>query len=215
MEIKAFFLFTFFSWNLFGNAQRVDSSVQKIPEKNKAWVKFAVGLGYAGATYACYRFVDTQIQDESQEGKKVWKKDISQSVSSLGLGKVNTIAWCGTAAAAFIFRDTKLKQTVIIWGGAALMNSVITNEMKMGFQRHRPNTGDPYNTFDGPHGPGINQSFPSAHTSNAFTAATVCATMYRDHRWVPLVAYGVAGLVGLSRIYDNAHWASDVMTGAA
>jgi membrane-associated phospholipid phosphatase len=47
------------------------------------------------------------------------------------------------------------------------------------------------------------------------TTATVFATMYRDQRWVPPVAYGLATLVGLSRIYDNAHWASDVMAGAA
>ena len=83
------------------------------------------------------------------------------------------------------------------------------------FQRHRPNSGDPPDVFDWRHGPGIHTSFPSAHTSNIFTTATVFATLYHDHRWVPPVAYGLATLVGLSRIYDNAHWASDVMTGAA
>jgi membrane-associated phospholipid phosphatase len=39
--------------------------------------------------------------------------------------------------------------------------------------------------------------------------------MYQDHKWVPVVSYSIATLVGLSRIYDNAHWASDVMAGAA
>ena len=32
---------------------------------------------------------------------------------------------------------------------------------------------------------------------------------------VSLLSYGLAGLAGLSRIYDNKHWASDVFLGAA
>jgi membrane-associated phospholipid phosphatase len=32
---------------------------------------------------------------------------------------------------------------------------------------------------------------------------------------VPVVSYSVASLVGLSRIYDNKHWITDVVAGAA
>jgi membrane-associated phospholipid phosphatase len=32
---------------------------------------------------------------------------------------------------------------------------------------------------------------------------------------VPLAAYSLATLTGISRIYDNKHWASDVFLGAA
>jgi membrane-associated phospholipid phosphatase len=39
--------------------------------------------------------------------------------------------------------------------------------------------------------------------------------MYKNKKWVPPVAYSLATLVGLSRIYDNAHWGSDVLAGAA
>ena len=64
------------------------------------------------------------------------------------------------------------------------------------------------------------QSFPSGHTSAAFAAASVVTS--ESQRWWPhqtwLVApamYGGATLVGLSRMYNNAHWASDVVLGAA
>jgi membrane-associated phospholipid phosphatase len=64
------------------------------------------------------------------------------------------------------------------------------------------------------------QSFPSGHTINAFAFAS---TLTRETQfWWPhsawyvgTVFYGGATLMGLSRIYNNQHWASDVMAGAA
>jgi len=112
-------------------------------------------------------------------------------------------------------KNRKLKKTAIIWTGSLLLNDFVTTQLKNSFQRYRPNTGEPYNTFDWRKGPRINNSFPSQHTSNAFTTATVFATMYKDKKWVPPVVYSLAALTGLSRVYNNAHWASDVMAGAA
>ena len=60
-------------------------------------------------------------------------------------------------------------------------------------------------------GPG---GFPSGHTMAAFSIATIFAERYRRHRWVPWAAYGLAGLVGLSRITLQAHFPSDVFAGA-
>lgn len=64
------------------------------------------------------------------------------------------------------------------------------------------------------------RSFPSGHTINAFAFAS---TFTRETQfWWPhsvwyvgTVMYGGATLMGLSRIYNNQHWASDVMGGAA
>ena len=64
------------------------------------------------------------------------------------------------------------------------------------------------------------QSFPSGHTSAAFAAAS--AVTSESQRWcrrcvwvVAPAMYGGATLVGLSRMYHNKHWASDVALGAA
>ncbi|HEY3134065.1 MAG TPA: phosphatase PAP2 family protein [Gemmatimonadaceae bacterium] len=64
------------------------------------------------------------------------------------------------------------------------------------------------------------RSFPSGHTVTAFAFAS---TVTRESQfWWPHAAfyigtvfYGGATLVGISRMYNNMHWASDVMTGAA
>jgi membrane-associated phospholipid phosphatase len=65
------------------------------------------------------------------------------------------------------------------------------------------------------------QSFPSGHTVAAFAAAAAVSS--ETSRWWPTatyfgigpVLYGGAAAVGLSRMYNNRHWASDVIMGAA
>jgi membrane-associated phospholipid phosphatase len=64
------------------------------------------------------------------------------------------------------------------------------------------------------------QSFPSGHTITAFafaSSATREIQFWRPHAawYVGTVLYGGASLVGASRMYNNMHWASDVMAGAA
>jgi len=91
----------------------------------------------------------------------------------------------------------------------------MTSGMKILAERHRPNTGDAPTTWDGPHVSLKNVSFSSGHTASAFSIATVFADEYKDNAFVPPIAYGLATLTGLSRIYSNEHWASDVFFGAA
>lgn len=64
------------------------------------------------------------------------------------------------------------------------------------------------------------KAFPSGHTISAFAAAA--AVTSETKRWWPRsvwvvgpVMYGGAAAVGWSRMFDNKHWASDVLTGAA
>jgi hypothetical protein len=54
-------------------------------------------------------------------------------------------------------------------------------------------------------------SFPSGHTTTAFTFATVVAT---EHEWYwGLAAIGMAGLTGYSRMNDGRHFLHDVAAG--
>ena len=58
-----------------------------------------------------------------------------------------------------------------------------------------------------------NSSFPSGHATQAFAVASVIANHY-DEAWVAYSSYTVAGLVGVARIYHDAHFTSDVLAGA-
>jgi membrane-associated phospholipid phosphatase len=76
-----------------------------------------------------------------------------------------------------------------------------------------------YKFFKG-FGDGSRQSFPSGHATSAFAAAAAVTaetgTWWPGSKWViGPVMYGGATMVGLSRMYHNKHWASDVVLGAA
>jgi membrane-associated phospholipid phosphatase len=57
-------------------------------------------------------------------------------------------------------------------------------------------------------------AFPSGHTATAFSIATVFAMQYKDKPAVPIISYSAAALVGISRLTEHQHWASDVFAGA-
>lgn len=104
-----------------------------------------------------------------------------------------------------------------------LISDVVVGGIKVLAGRQRPYV-DVKNPYDFQLGRGFKgndfQSFPSGHASNAFAFAS---TVTRESQfWWPhsgfyvgSVLYGGATLMGISRIYNNAHWASDVVAGAA
>lgn len=177
-------------------------------------LKVAASMAYAALTYHCYKEEDNHFRMEMLEQKTPFNTQMNRVVSPLGLGQTNWMVLGTTTTYAYLMKNTRLQKTVYIWAGSLAINDVMTNQLKLSFQRHRPATGAPFNEFDWRAGPRIHKSMPSAHTSNAFATATVFATLYKEKKWVLPFAYGMAAMVGLSRVYDNAHWLSDVMAGA-
>jgi membrane-associated phospholipid phosphatase len=107
-------------------------------------------------------------------------------------------------------------------GEAIVMGGILAEGLQMTIGRARPQR-DVNNARDFVLGKGFSDedytSFPSAHTTVAFAAATA-ASREVDRSWpvaaryVTPISYAVATLVGLSRMYKNKHWASDVVGSA-
>lgn len=104
---------------------------------------------------------------------------------------------------------------------AIIVGMAVTTAIKVGAGRQRPyvNRDKPY-SFKFMRGWKKEQyrSFPSGHSLIGFAAAA--AVTDETRRWWPSsvwyigpVMYGGATLIALSRMYDNKHWASDVMIG--
>jgi membrane-associated phospholipid phosphatase len=65
------------------------------------------------------------------------------------------------------------------------------------------------------HNPFHSGGFYSVHAMAANSVATVIAHRYRSDRWVPYVAYGLAGAISFSRMTRSDHFPSDVFFGGA
>ncbi len=75
----------------------------------------------------------------------------------------------------------------------------ITYGLKLSIQKERPNGGD--------------MSFPSGHTSAAFSGASFIQRRYGWNFGIP--AYLCASFVGWSRVESDKHYPEDVLAGAA
>ncbi len=89
-------------------------------------------------------------------------------------------------------------------------SALVNGALKSVFRRHRPvweeDRPRPHRVRT-PH----SSSFPSGHSSSAFTAAGILSQS--DPLWP--VYYGLAAVVASSRVYVKMHHASDVVAGAA
>ncbi len=116
-------------------------------------------------------------------------------------------------------QDDDMAGTATLAGEAAADSLIVATVMKGVTWRLRPSdiqpTGDFGHTWYKSHGwLGQRSGFPSGHTIAAFSIATIFAERYRRHRWAPFVAYGLASLVGFSRITLQSHFPSDIFAGA-
>ena len=123
-------------------------------------------------------------------------------------------------AIGLVRKDTKMQHTALLAGEAVADAEILTTVFKDIDRRARPSSipahGNYWDSWLDDKGSSLrgNGSFPSGHAIAAFSIATVIAHRYRTHRWAPYVAYGMAGVVGFSRLTLSAHFTSDVFMGA-
>ena len=96
-------------------------------------------------------------------------------------------------------RDATHYQNALVMFKATVYAAAICTILKYSVQEKRPGSDN-------------KRSFPSGHSTTAFAFASVAAAY---HAWPWGVgAYSIAGLVGYSRLNDNAHYLHDVLAGA-
>lgn len=132
------------------------------------------------------------------------------------LGRPETqFALAGITYAAGRFMGSTAAQRVGVVGvGALAVTGLATWGIKSAVGRSRPYVGAGPGIWKGFKGEGdAEASFPSGHTSMAFTLAAVAAEDLPPAGDVAV--YGLAAAVGASRIHQDQHWATDVLAGAA
>lgn len=117
--------------------------------------------------------------------------------------------------------DSYDQESALFAGEAVADDAVLMVVMKAIARRQRPTelpVAGPYSdTFFHSNASffGKGTSFPSGHALMAFSVATVFARRYREHRWIPYLAYAAASAIAFSRVTTGAHFPADVFVGSA
>lgn len=109
-----------------------------------------------------------------------------------------------------IKKDSVLKQNALMITGSLIGSSIIAVALKYGINKDRP-----FTTYSDivKLAPGGSPSFPSGHTSMAFSTATSFSLAYP--KWYIITpSFLWAAAVGYSRMHLGVHYPSDVLVGA-
>ena len=137
-------------------------------------------------------------------------KDIFFKADARSVTIFNIAAPVGVFTAGLIKHDKKLEIDAAYMAGGFIVSTIITQGTKRIVQRQRP--FDKY-AFIVKRDEGGGYSFPSGHTSAAFTTATSLSLLFP--KWYVIApAYLWATSVAYARMYQGVHYPTDVFAGA-
>ncbi|MEE9218332.1 MAG: phosphatase PAP2 family protein [Acidobacteriota bacterium] len=171
--------------------------------RRRGWSVFGSVLAATALVYA----YDEEIRDQVRESSAPDRKNFADGIAVLGRAEVGAVLpWVsyGLASAA---GSTRFKRSSLVAFEAWVLSAAATAALKGASARLAPPDGDGNDFWKG------GDVFPSGHTARTFAIAAVFAE--RHGARAAWIGYPVATLVGLARIETNAHWASDVVAGAA
>jgi membrane-associated phospholipid phosphatase len=134
-----------------------------------------------------------------------------QSVFSNSVTPLMISVPAGILAYSLFKKDSISRQKFYTIASSELFAGIITTSLKFAFNRERPFKTYPNDIFK--HSTAGSLSFPSGHTSAAFSFATSLSLEFP--KWYVIAPSMVwAGTVGYSRMYLGVHYPSDVLVGA-
>lgn len=175
------------------------------------WVKTASVIG---GTVALYLIADKELSKWSIRQESSFARTVADIAEPYGNGRFAIAYPVVTYLSGLAFSNDRVKRTGLLMFESYILTGITYQASLYLFSRQRPDSGTPVElSFEGPSFK-PKQSFISGHSAIAFAISTTLAMEFRDQKWVAPVVYSLATLTGLSRIYDNRHWASDVFIGA-
>ena len=168
------------------------------------WAKFGLGVAAAGGAILLDRGLKRAVDRNTSGSLGSLANAVSPFGSEYSFGVLGAFYLGGK----LLKNEKALSVAQDGLASSLIAAGVISPILKVAISRQRPSQAE--STFDRDSG---GMSFPSGHTTQAFAVASVIAAHY-DSFWVRAAAYGLAGLVGLSRMQQGEHYASDVLAGA-
>ncbi len=196
MQKKIFFFKTILFLNLiFLNSLHAQVDTMRHPIRSMLFPTALIG--YGSTTIGVHGY-------PSSQSVKDWRTKNYPTFHS----KVDDVLWATPVALAYgltlvgVKGKHSFKEMTKLTLLSALAFNAVIQPMKYGIGILRPDAS-------------THNSFPSGHTSSAFTAAEILHQEYGQKSvWYSIVGYTAATATGAMRILNNRHWSSDVIVGA-
>ena len=188
--------------NILRDQKAIWTSPARVRGHDAPWL-FMLGMTAGG-------FLATDRATGDDMARHTGQLNASRSISYAG-----SIYGVSVAAGSFYLigratHNERARETGILAAEAIIDSVIVSTALKEITQRARPLTGkDRSKFFVG------GRSFPSGHSIEAWSVATVVANEYHDRLAVQIAAYGIAGAVSVSRFTGMRHYLSDVLVGSA
>lgn len=176
------------------------------PHTVRWWEAAAVVWGTLGLTAA-----DEKVTHEFREHPTQSAENIASVFRRVGQPEVYAVLPLGVLTTGLLTSDPEITRAGGRLAASVVVSTVAFNALKLLSGRARPDAGAgafAFRPFSGQGG------FPSGHSTVAFALATSLADDLHNG-WAAAGLYAVAAGTAWSRVYDERHWASDVIIGAA
>ena len=204
-----------FSQNAYNLSQFKDESFRFVEQPTKweenNWLK----LGLISAGTVLLMQADKQVRELVLKDQSYYKSFPIEAGRIWGEGYPTAILVGAFGLHGLLTNDNTSKKIGFEIVQSALYSGAITTILKVVVGRARPftNKGDatykPFSLFDDDF-----HSFPSGHTTLAFSLSTVLSKNVKSDLF-KVIAYIPAILTVVSRVYQDNHWATDVLASAA
>ncbi|MEQ8624251.1 MAG: phosphatase PAP2 family protein [Vicingaceae bacterium] len=177
--------------------------------KKKNWIQFGSVI-LATSTVAIF---DERINSYFERNQTSFQSQLSSVGDFLGQPEYQGPAVIALWGVGVAIKNPWMRETGSMLAASMATSGILQTILKESVGRARPSFGKGSTEFK-PFGGRSYHSFPSGHTMLALSTSWILA---RQVNYLPLkiVFYSITPLVGWSRLYDNAHWASDIVLGSA
>ncbi len=159
------------------------------------------------SVFAATLTMDLVVRDFVQDNIYAGDNFASEFLYGIGNKKYFLPAMVGLYGVSHLLKEKYFHDTMLLAFQSIAISQLFTEISKNSVMRARPRNipDDPFVREKG------YRSFLSGHASGAWSIMTVFAGRYPGMRHV---FYGMATLIALSRLYEDAHWSSDVFMGS-